>query len=66
MSDTSRTEQIKQLTTELENVLSKMSKLGELQFHDEDCEGCLYNYYGVEISGNKVYIRLRMWDSKKL
>lgn len=52
-----------ELKQQLVNVLTEMDKIKPVQFHDIDCDDCVYNFSNVVIDedDNRVYVEIAMW-----
>lgn len=63
LSDIDEQSQLDILKNQLIDVLHKMNKIRPVQFHDIDCDDCVYNFSDVTISegDNRVYIEIAMW-----
>jgi len=51
------------LKQQLIEVLTEMNKIKPVQFHDIDCDDCVYNFSNVTIDEdeNRVYVEIAMW-----
>lgn len=56
-------EKVEELKQKLIGVLSEMNDIMPVQFHDVDCDGCVFNFSGVQVSeqDNRVYVQIAMW-----
>lgn len=63
LSNIDEQSQIAMLKTQLIDVLHKMNKIRPIQFHDIDCDDCVYNFSDVVIDerDGRVYIEIAMW-----
>lgn len=54
---------IEELRAELIAVLTKMDKIMPVQFHDIDCDDCVFNFSDVTLDkiNNRVYVEVAMW-----
>lgn len=56
-------EKLQELKWQLINVLTQMNEISPVQFHDIDCDDCVYNFSDVVLDENdkRVYIEIAMW-----
>lgn len=54
---------IDELKQQLIEVLTEMNKIRPVQFHDIDCDNCVYNFSNVVVdeTENRVYVEIAMW-----
>lgn len=62
-SDDMAKEKLAILKEQLIDVLTEMDKIKPVQFHDIDCDDCVYNFSDVVIDDrdDRVYIEVAMW-----
>ena len=55
--------EIEYLKQQLISVLTEMNKIKPVQFHDIDCDDCVYNFSDVVIDekDDRVYVEIAMW-----
>lgn len=56
-------DELDRLKTQLVSVLEQMEKIRPVQFHDIDCDDCVYNFSDVvtDAKDNRVYVEIAMW-----
>lgn len=54
---------VAELKEQLIDVLTKLNAVKPVQFHDIDCDDCVFNFSDVVIdeADNRVYIEIAMW-----
>lgn len=54
---------LEELKVELIKVLTEMDKIKPVQFHDIDCDDCVYNFSNVSVNegDNRVYVEIAMF-----